>query len=308
MIVLAAVPVAAGLLACLLSGRIVRRLPPRFAVPLLTGLALTVALCTGIVLCALAIPVIAQFDPAPRLGHWSASVLRVRAGFPIEVGVVAGVLVVVLLGAATTRAVASVRTLILASRASRALTPLDGDLVLVDDEAPTAYATGAWRSRIVVSRSMLTVLSAGERRVVLAHEAAHVRHRHHLYVHLADLAAAANPLLRPTRSAIALGVERWADEDAADEVCDREATARGLARASLALARHRRGVGALAAADSAVTQRVRALLAPAPAPRRLTVAAVVGLATACWLATALATWRAHELIQIAEQAVPRRLT
>ena len=306
MIVLAVVPIAIGLLTCLLSGRIERLLPPRLAVPLLTGLALTVALCTGIALSALAVLVFAQLGPVPRLGHWSASVLRARAEVPVGLGVAAFVIVVVLLGAAIVRAGISIRTLIRATRASRAMTPVDGNLVVVDDDAPTAYAVGGWRGRIVVSRSMLTALSAAERRVVLAHEAAHLRHRHHLYLHVAALAAAANPLLRPTRAAIALGVERWADEDAAGEVHDRAATARGLAGAALALAHHRRGVGTLAAADSAVAQRVRALLAPAPQPRRFTAVMIVAVGAACWLTTAVATWRTNELIQVAEAAVLHR--
>jgi beta-lactamase regulating signal transducer with metallopeptidase domain len=305
-IVLAVVPVAIGLLTGLLSGRVGRMLPPRLAVPLLTGLALTVALCTGIALSAWAILVFAQLGPLPHIGHWSASVLRARAGVPIGLGVLAFVVVVVLLGAAIVRAARSIRTLVQATRASRAMTPVDGNLVVIDDDALTAYAVGGWRGRIVVSRSMLAALSPDERRVVLAHEDAHLRHRHHLYLHLAALAAAANPLVRPTRAAIALGVERWADEDAATEMHDREATARGLASAALALAQHRRGLGALAAADSAVAHRVRALLAPAPAPRRFAVTVIVALGVACWLATAVATWRVNELIQIAEAAVLRR--
>jgi len=302
-IVLATVPIVIGLLTGLLSGRIGRRMQPRLGVPLLTGLALTVALCTGIALSALAILVVAQFGPISHLGHWSASVVRAQAGFPVGVGVFAFAVVVVLFGAAVLRAAILLRTLIRATRASRGLTPLDGDLVVVDDDVPTAYALGGWRGRIVVSRSMLTALSADERRVVLAHEAAHVRHRHHIYLHLAALAAAANPLLRPTRSAIALGVERWADEDAAADVHDREAAARGLARAALALAHHRRGLGTLAAADSAVSQRVSALLAPAPSPRWFTTAVIIALGATCWLATAAATWRTNEFIQVAEEAV-----
>jgi Zn-dependent protease with chaperone function len=302
MITLAMAPIAVGILAYLLSGRIGRLLPPRFAVPLFTGLALTVALCTGIALSALAILVFAQFGPMSRLGHWSTPVLRSDAGFPVGIGVIAFAAVVICLGAAVVRATLSIRTLIRASRAARSLTPVDGSLVLVDDDAPLAYAVAGWPARIVVSRSMLAALPAQERRVVLAHEAAHVRHRHHVYVHLAAVSAAANPLLRPAVSAIALAVERWADEDAASEVHNRELAARGLSRAALAQTRHHRGPGVLAAADSAVVERVCALMAPAPGPRRLMSAIIIAVAGACWLAAALAIWRTDELIQIAERA------
>jgi len=46
---------------------------------------------------------------------------------------------------------------------------------------------------------MLRTLSADERRALLAHEAAHLTYRHHVYTQLTDVAAAANPLLRPLR-------------------------------------------------------------------------------------------------------------
>ena len=304
-IILATTLIAVGLLTRLQSYRLARLLPPRLAVLSLTGLALTVALCTGIALSALAILAFAQFGPIPRLGHWSASVLRTQSGLPIGVGILAFAVVVACLGAAVLRAAMSIRSLVRASRAARGLTPIGGDLVLVDDEAPTAYAVPGWHGRIVVSRSMLSALRADERRVVLAHEAAHLRHRHHLYLHLAALAAAANPLLRPTTAAIALAVERWADEDAASEVHDREVTARGLARAALAQADHRRR-GVLAAADTAVAERIRALLQPEPAPRRLMSALMVAAGVGCWLAALAATWRTDELIQIAENAFSRR--
>lgn len=306
MIVLAAAGVLlASLLTGLFSTRLARRLPPRHAVPLLTGLALTVAACTGIVLSAMAALALAQLGPAPRIGHWSAPVLRAQAGFPVAVGVVAFAIVSGCLVAAVVRVAVSARALLHAARVARRLTPVAGDLVLVDDDVPTAYAVAGWHGRIVVSRAMLEALPADERRVVLAHEAAHLRHRHHLYLHLAALTAAANPLLRRTAAAITLGIERWADEQAASEVHDRDTTARGLARAALAQARHRRVVGGLAMADSAVAERVRALQQPALAPRRLASALVITAALACWLAAGAATWRADELIQLAERVFTR---
>ena len=301
----AAAVLLAGLLTGLLSNRLAHRLPPRQAVPLLTGLALTVAACTGIVLSAMAILALAQLGPVPRMGHWSAPVLRAQAGFPVVVGVAAFGVVSGCLIAATVRVAVSARALVRAARVARTLTPVAGDLVLVDDDVPTAYAVAGWHGRIVVSRAMLEALPADERRVVLAHEAAHLRHRHHLYLHLAALSAAANPLLRRTAAAISLGVERWADEQAASEVRDRATTARGLARAALAQARHPHVVGGLAMAGSAVAERVRALQQPEPAPRRLAPALVITAALACWLAAGAATSRVDELIQLAERVFTR---
>ena len=129
---------------------------------------------------------------------------------------------------------------------------------------------------MVVSTAMLRALPPAERRALLAHEAAHLRHHHHLHVQLAELAAAANPLLRPLAAAVHAGVERWADEEAAAEVGDRALAARPLARAGLARAgagRHR----VPGAGDAAVAERTRALLAPRPAGRRGLAAAVVAL-------------------------------
>jgi len=314
MIVLAAAAllIVAGLTS--LAGKlIVRRLPPNQAVPLLTGLALTVALCTGIALSAMAVLAWAQLGPMPRLGHWSAPELREHAGFPVGVGLAASVVVGAALLAAGWRVVRSARALWGAARAARALTPVAGDLVLIDEDVPTAYAVAGWQGRIVVSHSMLAALPAGERQVVLAHEAAHLRYRHHLYRHVAALSAAANPLLRGAESAIALGIERWADEAAAAEVHDRRVTARGVARAALAQAGRPAalvGLGmaaqaGLGMADSIVAERVRALQRPAPTGRWLAPALGVGVAAACWLIAAAVTWRANELIQFAESVVAR---
>ena len=111
---------------------------------------------------------------------------------------------------------------------------------------PTAFAVAGAPGHVVVSTAMLNALDADERKVLLAHEAAHLRHHHHLYTQLAQLAAAANPLLRPLARVIAEGTERWADEVAAAEVGSRRLVARGLARAALARREHRHGTGARA--------------------------------------------------------------
>jgi len=302
LIVLAATPLVIGVLAGLLGGRLGRRLQPRHAVPLLTGLALTVAVCTGITLSGLAVLALAQLGPIPRLGHWSAPALRADDGDPLALGLVALAAVVVLLGAASARALTSICALARAARQGRSLIPVAGNLVLVDDAEPVAYAVAG---RIVMSRSLLDALPSDERRAVLAHEAAHLRHRHHLYLHLISLSAAANPLLRPLVRAITVGIERWADEEAAGIVHSREVTARGLARAALARGRAPGHAPGLAAADSAVAERVRALLEPVPV-HRLPAALVLVAGLACWLAAAAVTWRTSELIQIAEHALLRR--
>jgi beta-lactamase regulating signal transducer with metallopeptidase domain len=141
--------------------------------------------------------------------------------------------------------------------------------------------------------------------VLLAHEASHLRHRHHLYLHLIWLAGAANPLVRPIGALVASAVERWADEDAADEVGDRRLAAHGLGRAALAAAEHHRLPGALAAAEHDVSGRVRALLRPAPAGGSAPVLIAVVAAAACWVAAAITVFWGNALIQLAESAYHR---
>jgi Zn-dependent protease with chaperone function len=111
----------------------------------------------------------------------------------------------------------------------------------VPDDIPGAYALPGFTGRIVVSTAMLHALPADERAVLLAHEAAHLTHRHHAYLLTAELAAAANPLVRPSLGAVRRAVERWADEAAAAEVGDRDLAARALARAGLARGVHAAG-------------------------------------------------------------------
>jgi beta-lactamase regulating signal transducer with metallopeptidase domain len=226
--------------------------------------------------------------------------------FPIDAGLAVLIVVVSLLAAAIHRAVQAVRALVVADRSMNQFTPVSGDLVIVDDDLPTAYSIGGWRGRIVVSTSMLTALSAPERRVVLAHEESHLRHRHWLYVKLAEVAVAANPLLRPVVPSIKRGIERWADEDAAVSVDDRPLVARALARAALATAgRPMQPAVGLAIADDRVAERVTLLLAPAPRTRIIPIAIVASAALVSWTtAAAVSNW-ANNLVQLAESVYQR---
>jgi Zn-dependent protease with chaperone function len=283
-----------------------RHMRPSTAVRLLTALALSVSLCTGLVLSAAAVLLCAQWGPFPRIGGWSAATLRRGMEFPIDAGLAALMVVVTLLGAAIYRAVLAVRALMGAHRSVNQFTPVSGDLVIVDDDVPMAYSIGGWQGRIVVSTSMLAALSAPERRVVLAHEQSHLRHRHWLYVKLAEVAVAANPLLRPVVPSIKRGIERWADEDAAVSVGDRPLVARALARAALASARRpiQPALG-LAIADDRVAERVTLLLAPAPRAKILPIAIVASAALVSWTtAAAVSNW-ANNLVQLAESVYQR---
>jgi len=258
--------------------RLGRRLPPATAVRLLTAALLLAALATGFVLAVAGALVLGQVPVVAAVGHWSARALGAGVPVPTGVGALAAVVVCGLAGAALRRAVRGGSDLLRSALACRQLGAAGpAGLVVVPDEDPDAYALPGLTGRVVVTTAMLRALPAPERRVLLAHEAAHLRHRHHLWVQAAELAAAADPLLRPGARAVRAAVERWADEDAAAEVGDRALAARALARAALArsAARPRSApAGALAATDGAVVDRARALLAGPPPPRRWLAGAV----------------------------------
>jgi Zn-dependent protease with chaperone function len=286
-IVAMTLPLAVSALLGASASRLGRRLPPATAVRLLTAAMLVTALATGFVLAVAGVLVLAQIPPVAALGHYSARVLGSGLPVPVAAGGLAAVTVCGLLVAALRRAALGGRDLVLAAIACRRLGPAVGGLVVVDDDEPDAYTLPGLGGRVVVSTAMLRALPAAERRVLLAHEAAHLARRHHLWVQAAELAAAADPLLRPAAAAVRTAVERDADEVAAAEVGDRALAARALARAGLTRAAARRATPpdvALAGADSAVAERARALLS-GPPPRRRVLA---GMLAALMLATGVA--------------------
>jgi beta-lactamase regulating signal transducer with metallopeptidase domain len=174
-----------------------------------------------------------------------------------------------------------------------------GELVVVRSSAMMAFALPATRTapgRIVVSDGMLRTLDGAERRVLLAHERSHLRHRHDRYTTMVGLAAKLNPLLRPTVGAAQFLLERWADEDAAREVGSRRLTARALARAAVAGGPHHQGLPQPSFAAHNVSRRVNALLAATPARGSqlvMLLAAGVGV-----IAAAAAVVAAHDLAHL----------
>lgn len=136
------------------------------------------------------------------IGHWSASAVRGNDPLSASAGPLPAAAMIVLLAAALGRAVGIGRDLAVAERTCRRLGPAPTGLVIVKDDHPDAYTLPGVTGRVVISTAMLRALPADERRVLLAHEQSHLRHRHHAFTQLADLAAAANPLLRrPARGA-----------------------------------------------------------------------------------------------------------
>ncbi|MER6737629.1 M56 family metallopeptidase [Streptomyces puniciscabiei] len=166
--------------------------------------------------------------------------------------------------------------------------PAAGNLIVLADDQLDAYALPGRPRRIVVTSGMLRALPADERAVLLAHEQAHLAHRHHHYTALGDMACALNPILRRLRGELGFALERWADEDAAHAVASRPLAARSLARAALA-GTGRGPATALAYLRHQVTARVRALQGVRPESRRGAVLLAAALVAVTALALADAT-------------------
>lgn len=172
-------------------------------------------------------------------------------------------------------------------------------VVVLPSDLPTAYAVPGRPGHVVISRGMLRQLSPEERRVVLAHEAAHLTRRHHRYVWAADLASAALPVLRPLRQRVRYATERWADEDAVDHVGDRMLVARAISRA--ALVQHDALVpGVLGVAGPSVPARVDALLADHRPPPSAAMAALAAAGLALVLGVLSSSLQLHHLAVLAE--------
>ena len=252
----------------------------------LTLVAVIAAFSSTWSLVLLALTVLDDLPPLSALGDRSS--LRLPEPVPDPVALVAGVL---LLGAGW-RLLADLRRRVGTVRGLRAIgSPADG-LVVADWSAPMAVAVpgrAGVAGHLLVTTGMLRLLDPAERRVVFAHERAHLRHRHHLLVTAVAAAAAVNPLLTGVREAVTFLVERWADEEAATAVGDRRLAARAVARAALAAATGLGAAVALGIGGGAAVHRVLALGEPAPPHRRRRLLGPATLAAGYVAAVAVAT-------------------
>ncbi|HEY3506381.1 MAG TPA: M56 family metallopeptidase [Actinocatenispora sp.] len=272
----------AGALFGLLAAPLGRRVAPRPATWLLTLGSVLTAGASAFALAATALLWIGQLAPVAALGDWSASTLHHTTPVPPPVAAAAGVALVALLVSAVACAVSRGLSVYRSYRTFAGVAA-PGQVAVLDSPVPEAFATPEPAGRIIVTSALVGVLDDGERRALIAHERSHLLHRHAWWRIAAELAAAANPLLRPAAGVVRDAVERWADEDAAAAVGDRRVVARAISRAALA----RRRAPVTAASGGQVPQRVRALLAPV-APRRPALAVVLVVLLAVTAAGALA--------------------
>lgn len=213
----------------------------------------------------------------PRTATWVltalAAGLTLSALITLTALVDGRIVVAASLAAAAYAAVRHVRALRAAVREARDL-PGDDALAVVDDDGADAYAVPG---RVVVSTGMLATLDPAERRVLLAHERAHLTGRHHIFRAVVLVASAANPMLWPLRQALWYATERWADERAATVAGDRAQAARTIGKAALARAPRRTAMGIGGERPGPVPRRVAALLRPPPRRRLGLTLAALGL-------------------------------
>ncbi|MFJ4276673.1 M56 family metallopeptidase [Streptomyces massasporeus] len=253
-----------------------QHLHPRTATRLLTVLAVVLALCSTVCLALVMVVGTAQLPGNPLPDGWSDPEVRAAVPYDEVVGKAAipALCAVVVACARTLRRHGRVRR-----QAHQALAGLRGtEVAVLPDAVPYAYALppggrrggdlagrGAGRGRIVVTTALLDRLRPAERRALFAHERAHLAARHDRFLLAVQLAARANPFLRPLRTAVAYTAERWADEEAARSIGSRRTVARAIGTAALVSRGTPLPTLAGLAAPGPVPRRVAALLGPAPA-------------------------------------------
>lgn len=287
-------------------------LHPRHATWLLSVSAVVLAGTSCAALGLLGIAELVRVPEFAHLAHLSRRVIVHDDSTSSVVALAAGVLLGAALLGALAFTVSRIRALAAAFGHARAL-PGRRSLVITEDEVADAYTVPGRPGRIVVSTAMLEALDEPGRRALLAHEQAHVRGRHYIFAAAARLAAAANPLVRPLACAVEYAVERWADEQAADELGDRRQVATAIATAAIATKRSRphRGptpvLGAVfgrtgdARLDNAgpVPLRVAALLGTAPRTNPFALAVALGVVALAGFCALEAADDLRELIALA---------
>ena len=276
-----------------------RRLPPVVAAWLLSVGGLAVALASSAALALSAFVLVAQTEPFVDRGHWSDSALRAHDPAAAPAGVVA---LALLLAAALRAGRTLVRRLGAVRSAHRLAAALSSpsELAVLDTDDFHACAVPGRPARIAVSRGLLRRLDAAERRALLAHERAHLIHRHHLHHTAALLGAALNPLLARLPSAVEFACERWADEAAA-RVASRAAVAAALRVTAAGRPQWRPSV-VLAAAAVAVVSRIEALSAPAERVSRWRLAALGAVMVGMLTAVAVGMHDTEALFELAQRA------
>nr|WP_062339813.1 M48 family metalloprotease [Herbidospora sakaeratensis] len=288
------VPPLAVLVAALVAGR----LAPALAARVLAWSAVVVAVAGTANLLVFALHAVAEVPTVAHLMGWSDRVVRADVAEVPWVSWGSAPLLAAVVASTVWTHRRHRRDL----RAGRSFPRPDGDVLVVDDPAVTAFAVPGRPGWVVVTSGMRAALDDRQYAALLAHEHAHLDGAHHRLVRLAELAGAAHPALRWVSAKVGFLVERAADERAAAEVGDRRLVARAVGQAALVAAGRpalERVPSVLHAAAGAVPRRVAALLAPerrtSTLPALLPILVAVG--TVVWTGEAV-----EDLRELLEQA------
>ncbi|MGH3920519.1 MAG: M56 family metallopeptidase [Pseudonocardiaceae bacterium] len=288
------VPAALSLLLAAISRIVVARTSPTRAAAFVTAAVLCAAATTwGLILLAATLlgnTAMVAAEASERGVQWQDPV-------PELIGVIAATLLI--FGAVRVARVLRARRATIRELRAVCNSCGDGELAVVALNAPHAFAVPGRPGRILITRGLLSMLDGDERRVVLAHERAHLQGKHHWLRGATEVCAAVNPVLIPVREAVAFLVERCADEHAAAVTGSRALVARALAKA--ALAGGAAGAtplwpGAPAFAGCGVPARVAALHSDPPRPEPVVTSGVLALGVATAVAAVHATAAFLQLI------------
>ncbi|GLY08358.1 MULTISPECIES: M56 family metallopeptidase [Actinoplanes] len=187
----------------------------------------------------------------------------------------------------------------LLDRAEQRRTFSGAEVRVLDGALPLAYCVPGRSPRVVLSGAVLQVLDPEQVDAVLAHERAHLRHRHELVME--SFTAFYQAVPAPLRSRASLDAVHLLLEMVADDAARRRTGPEPL-RAALSRLAHPAPLGEAAPADPAAETRRRLdrMAGPARSSRPLTVlatAAAIGLLVlptvvlvVPWLARALDAW------------------
>lgn len=261
-----------------------RRLAPRAAMVTLTLASLFAA---GALLGALALVGVAAFfgSAYPDWGlTWCKHLLIDGHQVPFVWGALAGVV-------GTTGLVRGLRFELRWRQTLRRHRQADR-LTVLDTSERVAYSVPTRHGAVVVSKGLLGVLGSAEQAALMAHERCHLARGHHLFLHVSGLCAAVVPGLGWLARQVRIATEREADEAAARAVGDRRIVARAIALA----VGPPPPLGTAGAGDSAVVERVQALLQPGSVAW-LGLAATLTALVAALTALGGSTLQLHHLVE-----------
>ncbi|MGB3771107.1 MAG: M56 family metallopeptidase [Rhodococcus sp. (in: high G+C Gram-positive bacteria)] len=149
------------------------------------------------------------------------------------------------------------------------------DVVVIEDDRPDAFASPTDGGVVLVTTGLVAALDESHVAAVVAHERAHLKFRHHVWIQAAEVASEIAPFTRRLTGTVRHAAERQADEFAART--DRDIVLQAIARVALLHTEHGKHLRTRRPAGSGgdIVERVRALAEPKPPPQKRSVVVLV---------------------------------